>query len=105
MKLTVDECYSEDTRKVFVEYKISYDDARFTYEYVKDIISSFNENVENFYPSFYKAVSEETKRPSVLLGFEVANCVLSHLTGSDMKESVVDFVSHITFTKKRVKHY
>ena len=33
LKLSVDECYSEDTRKVFVDYKISYDDARFTYEY------------------------------------------------------------------------
>ena len=55
-KLSVDECYSEDTRKEFVDFKISLDDARFTYEHVKDIIANFNGNAEKFYPLFYKAV-------------------------------------------------
>ena len=36
------------------------DDARLTYEYVKDIIANFNGNAEKFYPLFYKAVSGET---------------------------------------------
>ena len=107
-KLSVDECYSEDTRKEFVDFKISLDDARFTYEHVKDIIANFNGNAEKFYPLFYKAVSAETifknltKRSSILLGFEVANRVLSHLTCSAIKESSVDLVSDILFTKKEL---
>ena len=86
-------CYSEKNRKEFSAYKISVDDARFTYEYVKDIIASFKGDPEKFYPLFYKAVSEEnvfkylSKRSSILMGFEVTNLVLSHLTGLAIKES------------------
>ena len=43
-----------------------------------------------------------TKRSSILLGFEVANRVLSHLTCSAIKESSVDLVSDIFFTKKEL---
>ena len=46
-------------RKAFSAYKISVDDARFTYEYVKDITANFKGGAEKFYPLFYKAVSEE----------------------------------------------
>ena len=37
-----------------------------------------------------------------MLGFEVANRELSHLTGSVIKESSVDLVSDILFTKKEL---
>ena len=109
--MSVDECYSEKNRKEFSTYKISVDDARLTYEYVKDIIANFNGNAEKFYPMFYKAVSGETvfkylsKRSSILLGFEVANRVLSHLTGLTIKESSDDLESNISFTKKRTEHH
>ena len=43
-----------------------------------------------------------TKRSSILLGFEVANRVLSYLTCSAIKESSVDLVSDIFFTKKEL---
>ena len=43
-----------------------------------------------------------TKHSSILLGFEVANRVLSHLTCSAIKESSVDLVSDIFFTKKEL---
>ena len=108
LKLSVDECYSEKNRKEFSTYKISVDDARLTYEYVKDIIANFNGNAEKCYPLFYKAVSGETvfkylsKRSSILLGFEVANRVLSHLTGLTIKESSDDLKSNISFTKKEL---
>ena len=56
LKLSVDECYSEKNRKEFSAGKLSGDDARFTYEYVKDMIVIFK---GEFYPLFYKAVSKE----------------------------------------------
>ena len=108
LKLSVDECYSEKNRKEFSTYNISVDDARLTYEYVKDIIANFNGNAEKFYLLFYKAVSGETvfkylsKRSSILLGFEVANRVLSHLTSLTIKESSDDLESNISFTKKEL---
>ena len=106
LKLTVDECYSEKNKKEFSAHKLSVDDARFTYEDVNDIMANFNGNAEKFYPLFYKAVSEETvfkyisKRSSILLGFEVAIRVLSHLTGLITKESSDDLEADILFTKK-----
>ena len=53
--MSVDECYSEKkNRKEFSAYKICVDDARFTCEYVKDIIANFNGDAEKCYPLFYK---------------------------------------------------
>ena len=44
-------------------------------------------DAENFYPLFYKAFKYISKRSFILLDFEVANLVLSHLTGLATKES------------------
>ena len=64
---------------------------------------------EKFYPfyKFYKCVTGEeitfkniSRRSSVILGFEVANHVLAHLTGSTIKESNVDFYVAANFSKK-----
>ncbi|XP_057291775.1 uncharacterized protein LOC130614365 [Hydractinia symbiolongicarpus] len=87
-KLSKDECYSEKTRNEFVNY----------------VISSFKGDAEKFYPAFYKSVSENivfrnlSNRSSILLGFEVANHVLAHLTNSTVKENTVEFSSHVNFS-------
>ena len=105
--MSVDGCYSEKKRKEFSAYKISGDDARFTYEYVKYIIANFKGDAEKFYSLFYKAFSEEKlfkyirKRSSILLGFEVANLVLSHLAGLAIKECS-DLETNILFTEKEL---
>ena len=78
----------------------------FLYQFVKDIIGSFKGDTEKFYSTFYKSVSDDivfknlTKRPSVILGFEVANHVLAHLTKSKVKENVVEFSKTVPFTPK-----
>ena len=61
--------------------------------------TDFHGDGEKFYPAFYKAVSEEllaynnlSRRCSVLLGFKVANLVLTHLSHTTTtKENEVAF--------------
>lgn len=105
-KLSKDECYSEKTRNEFVNYVITNDDTNFSYSFVRDVIGSFKGDAEKFYPAFYKSVSENivfrnlSNRSSILLGFEVANHVLAHLTNSTVKENTVEFSSHVNFSPK-----
>ena len=97
IKLSQDQCYSEKTRKEFDGYEVSLDDSNETYQYIRDVLGEFKGNAEKFYPKFYRCVSEEvvfknlSPRSSVLLGCEVANHVLAHLTGSKVKDSLVEF--------------
>ena len=54
----------------------------FSYQFVRKVIENFNGNGEKFYPQFYEIVFRGlNKRCSVILGLEVANAVLTHLTG------------------------
>ena len=105
-KLALDECYSEKTRKEFADYQVTVDDANYSYQLVRNVIGEFRGNAEKFYPAFYKSVSEVvafrnlSRRSSVILGFEVANHVLAHLTGSNVNESTVDFTPPIKFSHK-----
>ena len=52
---------------------------------------------EKFYPAFYKCVTDHllfkdlNKKCSMIVGLELANYVLAHLTGSTVKNNVVDF--------------
>ena len=98
-KLSKDECYPEDITKEFQSYNVgSLTDVLHTYNIVKDVIEMFDGDSEKFYPLFYKCVSDAEQlflRPlshncSLLLGFEVANNVLCHLSGSMLKEDVVE---------------
>ena len=97
IKLSQDQCYSEKTRKEFDGYEVSLDDSNETYQYIRDVLGEFKGNAEKVYPKFYRCVSEEvvfknlSPRSSVLLGCEVANHVLAHLTGSKVKDSLVEF--------------
>ena len=86
-RLSLDKCYSNETRGAFKDYQVDLDDAIYSYNFIKYVITDFHGDGEKFYPTFYKAVSEEllafknlSRRCSVLLGFEVANLVLAHLS-------------------------
>ena len=76
-------------------YKVSFADAQHFFFLVNDVIADFNGNAEKFYPTFYKVVGQEgyfnnlTKRCALLVGYELANHVLSHITNSTVKNSFV----------------
>ena len=104
-KLALDECYSEKTQKEFANYEVTVDDANYSYQFIGNVLGQFKGNAEKFYPAFYKSVSEvimfkKSRRISVILGFEVENHVLAHLTGSTVKESTVEFTQQVNFTSK-----
>ena len=72
----------------FTAYYSSLVETLSSYEYVKQVICDFNGDGKASFPLFYKCVSGEeivfprlSRRCSVLLGFEVANYVIDHLTG------------------------
>ena len=107
--MALDECYSEKFRKEFSSYVVTYDDALFSYQFVRDLIGCFNGDLEKFYPTFYKCVSSDenafknlSRRSSRILGYEVANHVVAHLTGSFVKESGsgVELRPNVSFTEK-----
>ncbi len=108
-KSAFDECYSDKLGTEFSNWKVNVDDAASSYRYVRDVIGSFKGNAEKFYPWFYKFVSSEvivfknlSRRGSIILGFEIANHVLAHLTGATVKEGNVAFSRPVAFSPKEV---
>ena len=106
-KLSNDECYSQNARDEFLKYAVNLNDTNYTYQLVRNVIGKFKGDGEKFYPEFYKCVTGEeiafkniSRRSSVILGFEVANHVLAHLTGSTIKEGNLDFSVAANFSKK-----
>ena len=108
-KLALDECYSEKFRKEFSSYVVTYDDALFSYQFVRDLIGCFNGDLENSTQLSTMCVSSDEnafknllRRSSRILGYEVANHVVAHLTGSFVKESGsgVELRPNVSFTEK-----
>ena len=102
---------SQNTRDEFLNYAVNLNlnlsDTNYTYQLVRNVIGKFKGDGETFYPEFYKCVTGEeiafkniSRRSSVILGFEVANHVLAHLTGSTIKETNVDFSVAANFSRK-----
>eukprot|EP00795_Rhopilema_esculentum_P012563 gene12563-3259_t len=108
-KLASDECYSDKLRAEFSQYQVSFADAKFSYQHVRGVIGDFKGSAEKFYPDFYRCVSSDeavfknlSHWGSVILGFEVANHVLSHLAGAIVKEGNVGSSQHVPFSVKEV---
>ena len=108
-KLASDECYSDKLRAEFSGYTVNVDDAASSFRYVRDVIGSFKGNAEKFYPEFYKCVSSEevvfknlSRKGSVILGFEMANHVLAHLTDATVNEGNIAFSHPVSFSSKEV---
>ena len=104
----------DETRGAFKYYQVDLDDAIYSYNFIKDVITDFHGDGEKFYPTFYKAVSEEllafknlSRRCSVLLGFEVANLVLAHLSRTTTtKENEVAFQpAEFTLNERNIINY
>ena len=61
------------------------------------MIESFKGDAEKFYPAFYKCVSDNadvifqglSRDCSLLLGFEVSNHVLTHLSGATHNDNIL----------------
>ena len=99
-------CYSRNSLRPVLQ---NVDDAASSYRYVRDVIGSFKGNAEKFYPEFYKCVSSEeivfknlSRKGSVILGSEIANHVLAHLTGAIVNEGNVAFSRPVSFSSKEV---
>ena len=110
-KLAVDECYPENIMDEFKAFSFSnLDDVFPSYSLVKDIIYSFAGDAEKFYPAFYKVFSDAenpfaglSRHSSLLLGFEVANHVLAHLTGSNFQDDILSFKQEQTVFSEKEK--
>ena len=112
-RLSLDKCYSDETRGTFKDYQVDLDDAIY-YNFIKDVITDFHGDGEKFYPTFYKADSEEllafknlSRRCSVLLGFEVANLVLAHLsrTATTEENEVAFQPAEFTLKDRNIVNY
>ena len=96
-KLVDENCLSARTLHHFRNYEVSLDDANYTYSFTRQIIAGYNGNAEKFYPEFYKCVSDNiafrnlSKKCETLLGFKLATNVLTHLSGSLVKENSIEF--------------
>ena len=97
-KLAADECYPVEIMDEFKNFNInSLDDVSTSYSLIKHLLTAFNGNAEVFYPQFYKVFSETNpfknynRNCSLLLGFEVGNHALSHLTGATFTADVITF--------------
>lgn len=98
-KLAVDECYPHEIMAEFKNYQVgSPEDVVATYGYIRQVIKEFNGDAEKFYPKFYKCINENhnifpglSRYCSILLGYEVANNVLAHLSGCTFNNDVVTF--------------
>lgn len=97
-KLKKDECYPPTILNELSKYTIdSVEDVFPCYHRISSTILTFNGDSEKFYPDFYTIVSSNDVFPGLanecklLLGFELANHVLAHLTGGTVTNEVVDF--------------
>ena len=108
-KLAVDECYPVHIMDEFKGKKFnSMEDISDCYDLIKNVVLSFDGNVEKFYPKFYKVFSDAkdpfnglSRHCSLLLGFELANHVLAHLTGAKVQNDVVTFEQEPNFFSEK----
>lgn len=85
------------TNSSFLKLVASLDNVLPSYSLVKNVIKSFDGDAEKFYPLFYKNILDMehpfgaslSHNCTVLLGFELANQVLCHLSKSDFKDDVL----------------
>ena len=98
--MALDECYSEKTQKEFANYEKSQLMMQIIHTSLFEmLLANLKAMAEKFYPAFYKSVSEVIVFKDLSqrgLGFEVANHVLAHLTGSSQGD--VDFTQQVNFT-------
>lgn len=109
VKLFSDMCYPQEIRSIFEHYTFSHEEALSSYNEVRDVIGGYNGDGEKFYPLFYDVVSTKNIFPRLsqkgctLLGFEVANCILAHLSSgkaATLTESESRSSTNVEFSDK-----
>ena len=107
-KLTQDESYPEEIFSQFSNFRMSCSVVDLpAYNLIRLVVKSFNGDVEKFYPSFSKVfVDAEDPFRGIdlnctnLLGFEIANHILSYITGATYSDDVVHFDCDTKFSAK-----
>ena len=96
----------------FSSYNCSLDDANYIYQFVRYVIENFDGNREKFYPLFYNCVSGDeivfknlNRRCSVILGFEVANSFLAHISVTIAPESMQSENSNFIEKERNIIKY
>ena len=73
----------------------SEEDAKYSFDLIKEVVENFNGDAEVFYPKFYKVVGQKgfmkilTDKTSTLEGYDFANHISAHLTKSKNATSVL----------------
>ena len=111
MKLVNDQCF-ESFMGDFLAFLIHKECIKNVYKLISNVVSSFKGDGEKFYPTFYKCISDAenpfcgslNKHTSLLLGFELANHVLTYLSGGSLDENArlsnLNIVLQISVTKE-----
>ena len=87
-KLSVDGCYPNDIQEEFKFFNFTALDSQYSFKFLEGTVQNFNGNAEKFYPEIYNCFSQNvvfknlSKNASLVLGLEVANHVLAHLSSS-----------------------
>ena len=98
IKLAADECYPESVTDMFKKFRLDNNSENIPgYSLIKPLLESFDGDLEKFYPKFYKVFTEDSntfgttldRHCSLLLGFELANHVVAHITGATFQDEVL----------------
>ena len=94
---------------------INLEDTNRTYGAIKPVTPNYNSDAEKFFPQFYKLVAEIdclfqslSNESSLILGFELVNRILSHLSGALLKNDLIksEIDSHkFTAISSRLSNY
>ena len=88
VKLANDKCF-ESFMGEFSAFVVDKECIKSVHKLISDVFLPFKGDAEQFYPAFYKGISDAgnpfggslNKHASLLLGFELANYVLGYLSG------------------------
>ena len=96
-KLLKDECYLLIIRNKFQCIEFSLDYVMPAYVLNRDMLVSFDGDMEKFYPKFYDLFSTEPffekldQQCTMLLTMDLANLALSHITGDTILNDKIEF--------------
>ena len=91
-KLSADECYPKDIQEEFKAFIFTALDSQYSFKFLERTVQNFNRDAEKFYPDIYSCFTQNvvfrhlSKNASLVLGLEVANHVLAHLSSSSSFE-------------------
>jgi len=108
-KLSADECYPDLVQGQFKTVEIkSVNDITPFYHSISEILLKFNGDTDKFFTEFYNIVNKNDvcavilgKQCNLLLGFELANHVVAHLTGGKFVDGTLQIEKTIFDGKQK----